>query len=194
MAKRSKVSINSIDKIIASFDTTDHEINYGDIAVKIKPSIKLSDYAEMIKDIVLMVFDTKTGKFNYEFSSFAVKYQIVKRFTNFSTDNVGRIFDLVNNTDIMDRLAKIIQPNIATITKDANDAIDFIKQTVYKSSPWDEVADMVKEYLGKLNKSSEALGEVNNEDLNKVIQIFGNITQDDIKNLVFKKMREDGQS
>jgi hypothetical protein len=194
MAKKNRVSINSIDKIIATFDTSECAINYGDITVNVKTAIRLADYSQMIKDVVYMIFDTNTGKYNYEYVSFAVKYQIIKYFTNLSTDNVGKIFDLVNKTDIMQKIDDIIRPSIETIENDAFEAVDFIKQTVYKTSPWDEVAEIAKEMLGKLSASTEKLGAVKDEDLHKIINIFNHISADDIKEMALQKTRENGQS
>lgn len=194
MAKKNKVTINNIDTIIETCNITEHEITYGDITIKVKPSIKLNEYSQMIKDITLMIFDVTTGEYSYDYNTFAVQYQIINYFTNITTTNIAKVFDLVNNTDIMDKISAHIKPTRDVINNDVNNAIDFIKQTAFHSSPWDEVAEMIKGTVDNLQQTTSKLSEVKGEDITKLIGLFGNITQNDIKDIALKKMIADGKS
>ena len=82
MAKKEKVTVNGIDKILQQFNNEEYEINFGDIVVKVKPSISLKDYSQMITDITLMVFDLDRGSYKQSYNTFAIDYNIIKYFTN----------------------------------------------------------------------------------------------------------------
>lgn len=194
MAKKEKVTVNGIDKILQQFNSEEYEINFGDIVVKVKPSISLKDYSQMITDITLMVFDLDRGSYKQSYNTFAIDYNIIKYFTNITTSNVSKIFDLVTRTDILEKIAVFIRPSREIIAKDAVNAIDYVKNTIFKTSPWDEVANKVSEVLDSIEKTSSQFGDVKAEDVAKVIDLFGSINKDDIKEIALKRKANNGQN
>lgn len=194
MAKSKKVSVNNIDDIIKVSNPTEKEVCFGGVVIKVKPYIKLDEYSQMIKDTALMIFDVGTGEYDYSYSTFSIQYNIIKYFTNISTSNKNKIFELVNCTNILDEISEHISPTVTTITNDVNKAIEFIKQMAFKSSPWDEVAETVNDMLIGLKNTTSVLKDVNGDQIAKLFELFGSINKDDIKDLALKQLKDDGKN
>lgn len=194
MAKSKIVSVNKIDTILKTSNCVEKEVYFGEISVKIKPHIKLTEYSQMIKDIALMIIDVNTGDYDYSYHTFAVQYNIIKYFTNISTVNQDKIFELINCTNIMGEIREYISPSVETITEDANEAIEFIKQMAFKSSPWDEVAEKVNDMLISFENTTSVLKNINGDDITKLFELFGSINQEDIKDMALKQLKNNGKN
>ena len=187
----SKVNINEVVSGIENIVTRTVDINGQKIDIEIKKSISLKEYSKMISDILDMIFDFKSGKYLAYNTRFAIQYNIIKYFTNIDTKNKERIFDLLNKTEIFHYyIEPEHNPSYYCIEEEVLSAVDFIKQSIFKSNPWNDVAKSIKGFIDKLDKFADKFSDVDNQDIQKGLELISNMTTNDLKDIVLKELKQ----
>lgn len=192
MANKETVNFNDIIKDINSTEIKTLRIQGKDYKFEFYKSIPMDKYKKMMSDILNMIFDFKKGQYLSHNTYFAVQYNIIKYYTNINTSNKARIFDLVSKTNIYDIISGNLEPDIYYIEKEVESAVDFVKQTIFKSSKWDKAAEYIEDFFKQLDNIAEQFKNVDGDDLAKALNNLANISNDDVKDMVLQKVKKDG--
>ena len=78
MAKRKRVSINALEKVMKSTYTPEEVITWHDIEVTITKTLPLKDVIGMVNDVVESCFAMEDGDFLPEIRDFAIKSAVLE--------------------------------------------------------------------------------------------------------------------
>ena len=148
MAKKVKITAANIIKAMGLEDEKKIILacgmNEDTVEISVKPRLSLPERANMIQDILSMVFiESSDGEVVYhpEFKKFAFDYEIVNYFTDISLPvNSDKAWEFLSKTDIASRIANTVRDNyVGEIIAEANEAIEYRKQELLKRSKFDQV-------------------------------------------------------
>ena len=166
MAKKAKITAANIIKAMGLGDDKKILLTCGTmddtIEILVKPRLSLLERANMIQDILSMVFMTSPdGVVTYhpEFKRFAFEYEIVNYFTDISLPvNSDKAWEFLDRTHIAARIAGTVHDGyIAEIIAEANEMIEYRKQELLKRSKLDQVLDGLVDVLGAAQNKTENL-------------------------------------
>lgn len=182
------INMTTINKVIKEYTPDVKEIQLTqDVIVKITPTISLEKYGNMISDITAMTLHINksvgNGFYAAHYNTFATEFNLVKYFTNINTSNEEKIFQLVHCSDLISDIINNINIPINTIKNDVEKSIEFTKNLVFKSSPWDSVATRIGDLLENLDNVTTLFNGVDQETIINGMKALGNINEEKIINL-----------
>lgn len=157
MAKKAKITAANIIKAMGLEDEKKIILACGmkedTIEISVKPRLSLPERANMIQDILSMVFiASPDGAVVYhpEFKKFAFEYEIVNYFTDISLPvNSDKAWEFLERTGIASRIASTVRDGyVGEIIAEANEMIEYRKEELLKKSKLDQVLDSFLELLG----------------------------------------------
>lgn len=166
MAKKTKITAANIIKVMGLENEKRIILACGmkedTIEISVKPRLSLPERANMIQDILSMVFITSPdGEVVYhpEFKKFAFEYEIVNYFTDISLPvNSDKAWEFLDRTGIANRIANTVRDGyIIEIIAEANEMIEYRKQELLKRSKLDQVLDGLVDVLGATQSKTENL-------------------------------------
>ena len=172
MAKKAKITAANIIKAMALEDEKKIILacgmNEDTVEISVKPRLSLPERANMIQDILSMVFITSPDGavvYHPEFKKFAFEYEIVNYFTDISLPvNSDKAWEFLDRTGIANRIANTVRDGyIVEIIAEANEMIEYRKQELLKRSKLDQVLD------GLVDVLSAAQSKTENLDLGQII-------------------------
>lgn len=140
------------------------------LEVIINPNISFKDYAQMITDMRSNV--CSNGRVNEFAKEYTLGFFKIYYFTNIKSNNAKTMFELINCTDIVEQIDKVIGGLSDKIAKDYDFAITHYQNTIYNSSEWDDVAITIMNLLEKFEKNSD---KFKNIDIKNIINIADKI-------------------
>ena len=172
MAKKAKITAANIMNAMGLEDEKKTVLacgmNEDTVEISVKSRLSLPERANMIQDILSMVFITSPDGavvYHPEFKKFAFEYEIVNYFTDISlTVNSDKAWEFLERTGIAVRIANTVRDGyIAEIIAEANEMIEYRKQELLKRSKLDQVFD------GLVDVLSAAQSKTENLDLGQII-------------------------
>ena len=166
MAKKAKITAANIMKAMCLEDEKKTVLacgmNEDTVEISVKPRLSLPERANMIQDILSMVFITSTDGaviYHPEFKRFAFEYEIVNYFTDISLPvNSDKAWEFLDRTGIANRIANTVRDGyIIEIITEANEMIEYRKQELLKRSKLDQVLDGLVDVLGAAQSKTENL-------------------------------------
>ncbi len=170
MAKtEKKVSIAQFDKIAKEHFQNEATIQWHEVEVRVKRTLSLTEMLGFVDDVVGSCFHDKYG-YMPEVKDFAIKSNILIRYANFSMpDNLEHRYQMVYGTDAVDAVcAAIDTTQLQEIVNSINGKIRFL---------CDSKANLIQE---RINAVLETMEEMSNSTKD----IFGGLSQDDLKALM----------
>ena len=172
MAKKAKITAANIIKVMGLEDEKTIILACGmsedTVEISVKPRLSLPERANMIQDILSMVFITSPDGavvYHPEFKKFAFEYEIVNYFTDISLPvNSDKAWEFLERTGIASRIANTVRDGyVDEIIAEAIEMIEYRKQELLKRSKLDQVLD------GLVNVLSAAQSKTENLDLGQII-------------------------
>ena len=166
MAKKAKITAANIIKAMGLKDEKKIILacgmNEDTVEISVKPRLSLPERANMIQDILSMVFITSPDGavvYHPEFKRFAFEYEIVNYFTDISLPvNSDKAWEFLDRTGIANRIANTVRDGyIIEIITEANEMIEYRKQELLKRSKLDQVLDGLVDVLGAAQNKTENL-------------------------------------
>lgn len=166
MAKKNKITAANIVKAMALEDTKNVALVCGKgenaIEISVKARLSLPERANMIQDILEMVFITSPEGivvYHPEFKKFAFEYEIVNYFTDISLPvNGDKAWEFLEKTGIASHIANTVRDGyVGEIIAEANEMIEYRKEELLKKSKLDQVLDSFLEILGAVQGKTENL-------------------------------------
>lgn len=166
MAKKAKITAANIMKAMGLEDEKKTVLacgmNEDTVEISVKPRLSLPERANMIQDILSMVFITSPDGavvYHPEFKRFAFEYEIVNYFTDISLPvNSDKAWEFLDRTGIANRIANTVRDGyIIEIITEANEMIEYRKQELLKRSRLDQVLDGLVDVLGAAQSKTENL-------------------------------------
>ena len=166
MAKKAKITAANIIKAMGLEDEKKIILacgmNEDTVEISVKPRLSLPERANMIQDILSMVFITSPDGvvvYHPEFKKFAFEYEIVNYFTDISLPvNSDKAWEFLERTGIASRIANTVRDGyIIEIITEANEMIEYRKQELLKRSKLDQVLDGLVDVLGAAQNKTENL-------------------------------------
>lgn len=182
MAK-TKISTNEV-KAIAKFnhhDDTVIELPISEdkmVEVTIRHSLPYDEYANFISDVINGMFDSDGEYIPYaRKASYLVN--LIKYFTNIKVENVKAVYDLINNTNIIDIISESVSDEIIYgMREDINEGVQYRKQKIYHASKWNELADTlnsaVDSLMSDIEKNKESFADL---DTNKIMELANKLSK-----------------
>lgn len=170
MAKsEKKVSIALFDKIAKEHFQNESVIQWHEAEVRVKRTLSLTEMLAFVDDVIGSCFHDELG-FMPEVKDFAIKSNILTRYANFSVpDNLEHRYQMVYGTDAVDAVCAVIDTTqLQEIVNSINSKIRFL---------CDSKANLIQE---RINAVLETMEEMSNSTKD----IFGGLTQDDMKALM----------
>lgn len=164
MAKKNKITAANIVKSMNLEDEKKAVLVCGTdedaIEIVVKTRLTLIERANMIRDILEMVFiDAGDGEVMYQpaFKKFAFEYEIVNYFTDISLPvNSDKAWEFLERTEIASMIANTIKNGyIADIISEANEMIEFRKEEILKRSKSDKMLDSLIDVLSAMRTKAE---------------------------------------
>lgn len=194
MTKKETVNFNDIIKDVNDTEIKTLKINDKEYKFEFHKSISMDKYKKMMSDILNMIFDFDKGQYLADNTYFAIQYNIIKYYTNINTSSKSRIFDLVSKTNIYDIISGNLNPDIYYIEKEVENAVDFVKQTIFKSSKWDKVAEYLEDFFKHLDDLTEQFKGIDGNALNGLLKTLSDVSKDDLKDMVLQRVKADGKT
>lgn len=166
MAKKNKITAANIIKAMGLDDDKKVILACGTsentIEISVKPRLSLPERANMVQDILSMVFITSPEGvvvYHPEFKKFAFEYEIVNYFTDISLPvNGDKAWEFLERTGIASRIANSVRDGyVGEIIAEANEMIEYRKEELLKKSKLDQVLDSFLELLGIAQDKTENL-------------------------------------
>lgn len=170
MAKtEKKVSITLFDKIAKEHFKNEDIIQWHDAEVRVKRTLPLTEMLSFVDDVVGSCFHDKLG-YMPEVKDFAIKSNILTRYTNFSMPNdLEHRYQMIYGTDAVDTVcAAIDTTQLQEIVNSINSKIRFL---------CDSKANLIQELI---NNVAEAMEELRDS----AKDIFDSLSPDDLKALM----------
>lgn len=171
MAKKTKLTTANIIKAMGLADEKKIVLACGTgenaIEIAIKNRLTLPERANMIRDILDMIFiEDVEGNIGYHaaFKKFAFEYEIVNYFTDISLPvESNKAWDFLERTNIVPRIVGAVEEGyIAEIISEANEMIEYRKTELLKRSKLDSIFDAIVDVVGTIRDVSEGvdLGQI----------------------------------
>lgn len=166
MAKKAKITAANIIKAMKLEEEKRIILacgaNEDTVEISVKPRLSLPERANMIQDILSMVFITSPDGvlvYHPEFKKFAFEYEIVNYFTDISLPvNSDKAWEFLERTGIASRIANTVRDGyVGEIIAEANEMIEYRKQELLKRSKLDQVLDGLVDVLGAAQNKTENL-------------------------------------
>ena len=166
MAKKAKITAANIIKAMGLEDEKKIILacgmNEDTVEISVKPRLSLPERANMIQDILSMVFITSLDSavvYHPEFKKFAFEYEIVNYFTDISLPvNSDKAWEFLERTGIASRIANTVRDGyVGEIIAEANEMIEYRKQELLKRSKLEQVLDGLVDVLGAAQSKTENL-------------------------------------
>lgn len=166
MAKKAKITAANIIKAMKLEEEKRIILACGasedTVEISVKPRLSLPERANMIQDILSMVFITSPDDvlvYHPEFKKFAFEYEIVNYFTDISLPvNSDKAWEFLERTGIASRIANAVRDGyVGEIIAEANEMIEYRKQELLKRSKLDQVLDGLVDVLGAAQNKTENL-------------------------------------
>ena len=170
MAKKSIITSSSIEKAIDGAVEKTMIMTVGDgenaVEVPVKTRLSLSERADMVEDIVSMVF--RSDKFAPYFKRFAMDYNLITYFTDIKLpNNAERIYQFICDTGISQRIAEIVGLDyIGDIMREANELIEYRKATMVRRSKIDDVLSAITDVIKSLKEKTDGM------DINQLVEMI----------------------
>ena len=111
-AKTKKISIAALDKVVKDTYTPASTVQWNGLDVQIKRSLTFVEMMEFVDSVVKTCFTTESGMYIPEARDFAVKSNIVERYTNLSLpNNLDHRYEIIYCTDIIETVLTCINPH-----------------------------------------------------------------------------------
>lgn len=164
-----RVSISAIDNIISERFLNAVSEQWYDVEVKMRRSIPFTEMLTFVDDVAQSCFQ-RNGVYLPEVLDFAIKSNIIKRYTNVSLpDNLEHRYAILYNTDLVDFVCQHINmQQVQEIVTSINRKLSYMCDTNTVS---------VQNRLNDLISAFETMQE-------KTEAMFSNVTPDDMTKLV----------
>lgn len=171
MAKNNnRISVNAFEKAVGENYNKAEIVEWNGLEVEIRKNLTLGEILLFARCVTEACFDKDMIDYKPEKKDFAIRTLTVLFYTNISLPkDVYKQYDLIYGSDIFETIiANINRDQFRTLV----DAID------------DKIANAADSNAALLNKQMNQLNDAFHELEEQAAGIFGDITSDDLKNLV----------
>lgn len=130
MAKTKKISINAMDKVVKSSHTPFTEIEWNGLNVTVKYTLTFKEMLEFVDSVTKTCFTSSTNTYMPEAKGFAIKSNILEKYTNFTLpNNLEHRYEMIYCTNIIDTVLEHINTQqYSEIINAIDDKIENIAQ------------------------------------------------------------------
>lgn len=174
MAKTKKISINAFDKIIKENYTPTTTVEWNGQEIVIKRTLSFKEMLEFVDSVTKTCFTAGTNTYMPEVRDFAVKSNILEKYSNFTLpNNLEHRYELIYCSDVIDVvLANISHQQFNEIMASVDAKIKNLAQSNIEAIN----KQMNELYTAFANVQSQIEGlfsGVNAENFNALVSAFG---------------------
>lgn len=192
--KEKKISINKWESIMTSPIVTIPLSDAEDVEIVIQRTLPLNDVLQFVTDAVAACIDADTGAYTPEVLPFVVKMNVLTIYANFTMPaNVEKQYDLIYNTDVVDRvMAHINKEQYGEIVSAINEKIEYecAIMTSAAVSQVNELASRMEEFAGK---TQALFSDVSGDEVSALmhnLSSIGNVDERAMVHAVFEAQKE----
>lgn len=170
MAKNEKkVSINSLDKAIKENFTNQVNAEWRGLEVSIKHNLSFTEVLEFVNDVVMSCFQDD-GNFIPEVMDFAIKSNILSKYTNFSLpDKLEHRYEIIYNSDVVDFVCQNINmQQLREITASIDRKISYLCNTNVMNIQ-KQMMELVSAFENMQQKTADMFANFTPDDLTKIM-------------------------
>lgn len=170
MAKNEKkVSINSLDKVIKENFTNKANTEWQGLEVSIKHNLSFTEVLEFVNDVVMSCFQDD-GNFVPEVMDFAIKSNILSKYTNFSLpDKLEHRYEIIYNSDVVDFVCQNINmQQLREITASIDRKISYLCNTNVMNIQ-KQMMELVSAFENMQQKTADMFANFTPDDLTKIM-------------------------
>lgn len=182
MAK-TKISTNEV-KAIAKFNQHDDTViklpmsEDKMVEVTIRHSLPYDEYANFISDVINGMFDSDGEYIPYARQA-SYHVNLIKYFTNIKVENVKAVYDLINNTNIIELIVDTVSDEIGyEMYEDIIEGVQYRKQKIYHASKWNDLADTLNNaldsFMSDIEKNKDKFADINT---NRIVELADKLSK-----------------
>ena len=179
-AKMKKISIASLDKVVKDTYTPVSSIQWNGLDVRIKRTLSFIEMMEFVDSVVKTCFTAESGMYIPEAKDFAVKSNIVERYTNLSLpNNLDHRYEIIYCTDIVETVLTCINYQqfneiMASIDSKINNLAQMNIEQVNK-----QISDLYTSFDNMQKQIEQIFGGVDSEEMTAMMKALteGNIDE-----------------
>lgn len=192
MAKsEKKISISSLDKIIKENYNNTTSVEWYGVEVIIKKSLAFKEMLEFVNDVVMSCFQDKGG-FVPEVADFAIKSNILSRYTNFSLpDKLEHRYEIIYCTDAVEFVRQHINnEQLNEITASINKKISYLCNTNIMNIQ-KQMMELASSFETMQQKTADIFASLTPEDMTKILGAVedGKLSEERLVEAYLKKTR-----
>lgn len=175
MAKNEKkISISSLDKVIKESFPDKSTLEWRGIEVAVKPSLEFTEVLEFVGSVVDSCFHEQGG-FMPEVMDFAIKSNIISRYTNISLpDRLEHRYEILYNSDVVDVVCQNINMNqLREIAASIDRKISYLCNTNIMSIQ-KQMTELVSAFEEMQRKTADMFANFTPDDMTKIVSAFDN--------------------
>ena len=165
-AKTKKISITALDKVVKDTYIPVNTIQWNGLDVQIKRSLTFIEMMEFVDSVVKTCFTAESGMYIPEAKDFAVKSNIVERYTNLSLpNNLDHRYEIIYCTDIIEIVLTCVHPQqfneiMTSIDAKINNLAQMNVEQVNK-----QIADLYAAFENLQKQIEQMFGGVDGEEM-----------------------------
>lgn len=175
MAKsEKKVSISAVDSIISERFVNITTEQWYDVEVKMRKSLPFTEMLAFVDDVVQSCFQ-KNGAFVPEVLDFAVKSNVISKYTNVSMpDNLEHRYAILYNTDLVDFVFQHINmQQLQEMVTAINRKLSYMCDT-NTTSVQNRLNDLLSAFEQMQEQTESLFGGVTADDMTRLVGAIGN--------------------
>lgn len=165
-AKMKKISIAALDKVVKDTYIPASTVQWNGLDVQIKRSLTFIEMMEFVDSVVKTCFTAESGMYIPEAKDFAVKSNIVERYTNLSLpNNLDHRYEIIYCTDIIETVLTCVNPQqfneiMTSIDAKINNLAQMNVEQVNK-----QIADLYAAFENLQKQIEQMFGGVDGEEV-----------------------------
>ena len=182
MAKTKKISINAMDKVIASNHTPTVSTEWNGLEIIINHTLSFKHMLEFVDSVTKTCFMPKTETYMPEAKDFAIKSNILEKYSNISLpNNLEHRYEFIYCTDIIDVILKHINTRqFEEIIKAIDTKIENLANANIESIN-KQMSELYAAFENLQNSMGGIIDGINNGDIMNVVKILTDGSLDESK-------------
>lgn len=182
MAKTKKISITALDKVVKETYTPLTTIQWNELDVQIKRSLSFVEMMEFVESVTKTCFTSETDTYIPEAKDFAVKSNIVDRYTNLSLpNNLEHRYEIIYHTDIIETVLGYVNPQQFNEMMAAIDAKIKNRAQLNIEQVNKHISDLYSALDNLQTQMEQLFGNIDNNEMSAMMKALANGNIDEHK-------------
>lgn len=182
MAKTKKISISALDKVVKETYIPSITIRWNELDVQIKHSLSFIEMMEFVESVTKTCFTSETDTYIPEVKDFAIKSNIVDRYTNLSLpNNLEHRYEIIYHTDIIETVTGLVNPQQFNEMMTAIDAKIKNRARINNEQVNKHISDLYFALNNLQTQMEQLFGNIDGTEMSELVKALTNGNVDERK-------------